>query len=272
MRPLGTSVVGRAALVSLFLLGGAFVQPALAAAADGQDRPAPEAQPAGVPLNQPDFFFARPHAAISLRGGWLFAGAGSDLFDFVTEQLTIDKGDFNAPAFDADLAFPLSNHLEAVVGFNISKVSHLSEYRDFVDNQLLPIEQTTTLTTRAVQGGVRYTLAPRGRNVSRFAWVPSRVVPYLGAGGGVVWYDFVQGGDFVDFVDLSIFSSRFRSTGWTPSVHAIAGADIQLYRRLYLSMQGQYQWAAADLGEDFVDFEPIDLSGFRVSTGVTLVF
>jgi hypothetical protein len=39
-----------------------------------------------------------------------------------------------------------------------------------------------------------------------------------------------------------------------------------------LSVEGRYVRAHADVGPDFVGFNGIDLSGFRVASGVNLVF
>jgi hypothetical protein len=224
------------------------------------------------PDRSADFLFGRPSTSIGLRGSWVFASAGSDLFDFVTRQLTIDKEDFNAPAFAADVAFNVTSRLQVEGGLEVTRMEHRSEYRDFVDNNLQPIEQTTALNTTHIMGGVRFALAPRGREVSRLVWVPNRVVPFVGAGAGVVRYQFRQYGDFVDFVDNSVFAESFRSTGWAPTGHVFGGVDIQIYRGLYGTFQGRYTKASAELSSDFIDFDPIDLSGFRMSAGINFLF
>ena len=41
----------------------------------------------------------------------------------------------------------------------------------------------------SLTGSVKYTLVARGLEVSRLAWVPRHVVPYVGAGGGALHYD-----------------------------------------------------------------------------------
>jgi hypothetical protein len=97
-------------------------------------------------------------------------------------------------------------------------------------------------------------------------------VPYVGAGGGAYWFQLKQRGDFVDFVDLSVFGDVFQASGWTPSAHVFGGTDIQLYRRLFLSLEGRYIWAAGNMGAEWVDFDPIDLSGFRIGTGINVLF
>jgi hypothetical protein len=202
----------------------------------------------------------------------VFARAGSDLFDFVEDQLTVDKHDFNGPAVAVDVGIALKRRVDLVSALQINRTSVRSEYREFLDNNRLPIEQSTRLKTVDLSGSLRYALLPRGYEVSRLAWVPRRVIPYVGAGVGAMWYAFEQSGDFVDFVDLSVFSDSFRSAGWAPSAHAFGGVDVQIHRRLFLTVEGRYVWANATLGNDFVDFDPIDLAGFRVATGVNFVF
>jgi hypothetical protein len=252
-------------------LGSILVLVALApslAEADQQQQQTPSTSPP----RSADFLFGQPKGAIGFRGSWVFQSAGSDIFDFVTQHLTLDKHDFDSPGFAADVAIAITPWLDVQGGVEWNRVSQRSEYRDFVDNRLQPIEQTTQLNATALLGSVRYSLRPKGQAVSRLAWIPNRFVPYVGAGGGVVHYDFRQFGDFVDFQDLSVFPESFRSSGWAPTAHVFGGVDLQLYRALYATVQGRLTKAAGDLGSDFVDFDPIDLSGFRISAGVNLLF
>jgi hypothetical protein len=108
--------------------------------------------------------------------------------------------------------------------------------------------------------------------VSRLAWIPRTVVPYVGAGGGLGKYSLRQNGDFVDSLNDHIFSDTLRSAGWSPVVHAFGGTDVQLYRHLMLSFEGRYTWQHSDLTGDFVNFDPIDLGGLRFAAGVHLAF
>lgn len=225
-----------------------------------------------LPDRQADFLFGRPKASVGIRGSWIFASAGSDLYDFVTRRLTLEKNHFNRPAFAADVAFNLTSRLQLEGAVELTRMQRASEYRDFVDNNLLPIEQTTALNTTHVMAGVRYALRPRGRDVSRLVWVPSKVIPYVGAGAGAVFYQFRQYGDFVDFVDNSIFFESFRSQGWAPTAHVFGGVDLQIHRGLYATVQGRFTKASGTLGSDFIGFDPIDLSGFRMSAGINLLF
>ena len=180
---------------------------------------------------RPDFLFGRPDGSIALRGGWVFARGGSDLYQFIERELTIDEGDFNTAHFATDVGITVSSRADVVAGLDYSQASVASEYREFVDNNRLPIEQTTSLKSLNLTGSIRFALAPRGREVSSLAWVPRTVVPYVGAGGGMLWYQFRQAGDFIDALDprLAVFSDSFTADGWTPSAHVLGGVDVKIF-------------------------------------------
>ena len=234
------------------------------------------AQDQGPPRQHPgsskDFMFGRPRGSIALRGSWVFARAGSDLFHFVTDQLTVESKDFNAPAVGVEAGVAIGSRIEALGGVEYSASNTPSEYRRFVDNLNLPITQDTQLRNVHVSGSLKIALRPRGESLSRLAWVPRGVSPYVGAGAGAVHFDFLQSGDFVDFVDSSVFTDVFRSTGWAPSAHVFGGSDVHIYRQLFLQLEGRYLWSSGKLGSDFIGFDPIDLAGFRITAGISMLF
>jgi hypothetical protein len=233
------------------------------------DRPAPP--PVGN-FPSADFLFGPPRGTVGVRGNWLFARAGSDWFSFVTSQLSLDKQDFNAPGIATDIGVPLGRRAEAVVGVDFNQSTTASDYRNFVDNNRLPITQTTRLRTTTLTGSVKYALVDRGLEVSRLAWIPRHVVPYVGAGGGALRYDLLQSGDFIDFTDNSVFPSTFQSGGWAPVAQAFGGVDVRVLKRVYLSLDARYQWSNATLDQTWVDFDPIDLAGFKLSAGANFLF
>jgi hypothetical protein len=219
-----------------------------------------------------DFLFGRPRGSLGARGAWQIGAASSDIYSFFNEELTIEKGDFDSFLFGVDGSFTVASRIDLVAGFEISRASVSSEYRDFVDENDLPILQDTRLTILPVTLSVKLYLTPRGHEVSRYAFVPAKVRPYVGGGGGFVWYELEQAGDFVDFVDLTIFTSAFHSSGWGFATQAFGGVEVSLTPRWFLSVEGRYLWSDADLGGDFSSFEPIDLSGARIGAGIGFTF
>jgi hypothetical protein len=243
----------------------------LAADARAQDSAPPPSSPA-ADFGSRDFLFGRPRGSVGFRGNWLFARANSEWYSFVTDQLSLSRKDFNAPGFAADVGFAVSRRADAVFAVEFNQSTQESEYRHFEDNNGLPINQTTRLWTTGLSGSVKFALVERGLEVSRLAWVPKHIVPYVGAGGGALRYDLQQYGDFVDFRTLRVFSSTLKSAGWAPMVQAFAGVDVLVLKRVYVTLDGRYQWSNATLGNDWVDFDPIDLAGFKLAAGASFVF
>lgn len=234
-------------------------------------------QPApAIAQPSPDFLFGSPKGMIGLRSGWLFSRADSELFAFVQRHLTVDRKDFNAPAIGVDVEAAMGPRASAIVGFDFARTSKDSEYRDFVDNQRLPITQTTRLTELNLSGSVKLAVTPRGREISSRAWIPAAVTPYVGAGAGILKYEFLQFGDFIDVntVNREIFTDTLRSSGWTPSAQVFGGVDVRVYKRLYLSGEARYLWSNATAGSDFSDdsLDSIDLAGLKATVGIHYMF
>lgn len=238
---------------------------------DGPD-PAAEGGLLGRQAGGGGFLFGAPSLSIGLRGGLTFARADSDIFDFNEELLTLDEGDFRAGTFGLDVGWLMSPRLQALFGVEYSRSSPVSEFREFVDVFGAPIVQETRLEMAPLTASLKLFLVPRGRSVSRYAWVPNGVSPYVGAGAGFTWYRYQQFGDFVDFVDLTIFTDQFVSQGWATSAHLFGGTEVKLTPRMTLALEGRYLWADAELGPAFLGFEPIDLSGLRTTAGVVFYF
>jgi len=198
--------------------------------------------------------------------------ANSGVFDLVTDQLTLEKADFRSFSFGGELAFTIHPRLDIVASVEYMGSRTPSEVRGYLNEADQPITQETTLKRIPVTGAVKFFLVPRGREFGRFAWTPSRFVPYVGGGGGALFYSFQQDGDFVDFQDLSIFEEHFRSQGWSPVVFGLGGLEVSLTRRLFLDFQLRYEWAENDLEADFRGFDPIDLSGVRATGGLFFRF
>ena len=243
--------------------------------AGGQD-PSSSSSSAQTQSSSPDFLIGSPRASIGVRGSWFMASAGSDFYDFVTDEFTLEKKDFNTGSFTAEFGVALNDRFEITGGIDLNGKSTPSEDRDeeelLANGTRVPIRQDTELKQMNLMVSAKFSLVPRGRAISRLAWIPSTFVPYVGAGAGYGKYELRQAGDFVDFVDKHIFTDTFRSEGWAPIIQAFAGTDIQMYKKLFLTLEGRYSWSQADLSSDFLDFEPIDLGGFRFGAGIRLGF
>ncbi len=238
------------------------------AASQSEEAPAPHL----------DFEFAEPRMSIGFRGGWAFNRSDGEIYDFLTDRLTLEKSDFDAPAFIVDFSWRLCSWLDVVFGVEYSERKRKSEDRDFVEVDGSAIDQSTRLTQVPLTLSLRIYPIGRGERVGQYAWIRKAVVPYLGGGIGGTWYELKQKGDFVDIGDPAVigdevvFSDVFTSDDWAFAQHAFAGLDIKLTRRLGLVLEGRYYWADADLKGDYVGFSDIDLDGARAMIGFNWKF
>ena len=184
----------------------------------------------------PDFLLGQPHGLAAVRGGWLLANTGSDLYDFITDQLTIDRIRLrhvvDVRRFRVLPELAARHHRHPRTG----RDDYRSEYQ-FTDTAGVPITQTTRREEWIVSGSVRMALLPRGRRISRFAWLPRTVTPYVGAGAGAVKYDISQIGALVTFGPCRFSTTVSVRKAGRPQVHALGGADIRVYQRLYLTTE-----------------------------------
>jgi hypothetical protein len=216
------------------------------------------------------YLFHRPDVTIGVRGGYSHANAASDVFDEVTTNLTLDRGDFSSLAFGADLIAHVNDRVDVMLSGAFSRSKHKSEFRDLVDNNDLPIEQTTSFDRIPFTVNVRLNLASPGRSIGQLAWIPNRIVPYVGAGIGTMRYRFKQEGDFVNFATNVVFPSVLVSEEWTLVGQGLAGIDYNFSPQLGVSLDARYLHARGDLGPSFKGFERIDLSGVTATVGLSV--
>ncbi len=227
---------------------------------------------AAQPMAGNGFLFGAPHGTISVRGGFAQPSAGSDVFSFVQEHLTLGRGDFGASALSGDIAVFVTDRLALQLSVGSSGRSVPSEYRDWVDNKELPIKQSTVLRRMPMMLGLRYYLVPPGRTLGRLAWVPARFAPYVAGGAGRVWSRFRQSGDFVDYKTLAVFHSTLRSDAWSYGGYGAAGVEYAMTPKVGLVAETRYDRASARMSNDFSGFDRIDLSGVSATLGLTFRF
>lgn len=229
---------------------------------------------AGAQTGGDGFLFRAPTATLTLRAGVDRAVGGGDVFDFVRDQLTFGARSLTGSSLGAELGFALGDRVDVVLGGGHLRARSQTHYRDFTDADDREIEQSNTFTRVPLTASVRAYLAPRGRSLGRFAWVPARLAPYVGAGGGAMWYRFDQAGDFIDVdsPDLAVVRGSARSSGWAPTAHAMAGLDLTLAPRVALTTEARYSWARATPTGDFSALDRIDLSGLGVTAGLSFRF
>ena len=218
------------------------------------------------------FLFRQPSGSLRIWSGYDRALANSPIFKFVTDTFTLSKRSFGAFAIGGDLSIRLAPRLDVMVSAAWAGSRAGSEYRNWMDTTHHPIQQTTSLERVPLTVSLKWYLVSPGHSIGHFAWVPSTFAPFVGVGGGLMWYRFRQYGDFIDFTDSTVVSDDLESDNWTGTLNAFAGLDVALGPRYILTGRAQYAWAKSHLGSDFVGPNSVDLSGLSVTVGVGVRF
>jgi len=218
------------------------------------------------------FLFEEPRISLKFESGYGIQRAQGEIFDEVTRVYTLDRRDFDSPYLGGEVGVRVGEQWDLALAVGYQSARTLSEFRDYVGTDDLPIEQITELRLIPVVASAKYFLKPRGRSVGRFAWIPETVVPYVGGGLGVMQYRFEQDGEFIDFDTLEIFRDRLTTQDNTLLVRASAGLDIAIAERFVLSGEARYNLARGSVRHDFSGFGNIDLDGLQLVAGVSVRF
>ena len=228
-----------------------------------------------------DFMFHAPKATVSFNIGYGIPGAGSDLFDEVTDMFTLGKSDFRAPLIGGGLSIFLKDRIDLAFEFSYASSSAWSSYATglpAIDER--PIEHDTHFTRVPVTASFKYFLMDRGRQIGNLSWIPTEWAPYIGFGGGGMFYEFGESGEFIDeqhveceTLGCPIFHGDYLSKGWAWVGHAFGGLQWALSPQWIVTVEGRYSLSDADLDRPaYVDYEPIDLSGFQGTVGFGIRF
>lgn len=187
---------------------------------------------------------------------------------------TVSASDFRDFSFGLTYVRSLQNWLE--LGFNMDFFDKTvrSAERDFVDEGGRSILHDSELSLVPLTADVRfyplgrYRIRPGGRYILQSTF-------YLGVGGGLLFWDYEERGDFVDKgPDPRIFGALFRDDGIALEVHGLAGVEIPVSPSTYLMFEGRYSFAEDKLGGDFSDLpeRDIHLGGAAIHGGFSFRF
>jgi hypothetical protein len=203
-------------------------------------------------------------AGLDLRLGGFFPRADSNLFHDDSQLYHVSKDDWEGFTGGVEGTFIVARNVELGVHMDGYGKTIDTSYRDFVDSNGGQIQQSLELDELPVGFSIRFVSTNRR----------TRLAPYLAVGGDLVFWQYEEHGDFVDFLDpqKAIIHDHFRSTGVAPGFHAAAGLRVALNEDFSLVGEGRYLYAKEhDMGEDFRGNE-LDLSGWSATLGLHIRF
>lgn len=220
------------------------------------------------------FLFREPRVTLKFETGYGFQRAEGAIFDDLLARQTLDRRSFDSPYLGGEFAVRVNDRVDLAFGVGYQGSSTVSELWDWEGTDGLPIEQVNELTLVPVVVSGRYLLKPRGRSIGRFAWVPEKLVPYVGAGLGLMSYSLEVNGEFVDESDpgYPIYQDRLTTSRNTFMARGAAGLDLALGSQFVLNGEARYNYARGTLDNDFSGFGDIALDGFQLVAGVAVRF
>jgi hypothetical protein len=170
--------------------------------------------------------------------------------------------DFNNVTFGAEWLFPLGNFLEGGVGVNYYQKTVPSFYVDLVDTDGSDIMQDLRLRTVPITATLRW--LPLGRRAA--------VQPYLGAGIGIIPWNYSEAGDFAD-PSYDIFTWEYKDSGTAIGPVVFGGIRVPVSRSFAIGGEIRYQ-QADDALDHSVGFQGdrIDLGGFTYQANFIVRF
>jgi len=196
--------------------------------------------------------------------GYFHPDGNSEYWDDKFTDFTGSASDFNDFSFLMDYRLPVSHAAAFLFGAGWYEGATTQAYRDWVDGSGRPIRHKTSLRTFELTGAFIYEIGERNYPIT----------PYVGAGGGFIWWELQERGDFIDFTDenLPIINTWYGSNDVTFSLFGLAGLDVRMNDNWSLVGQARYRWAEDELGGNFAGFGTIDLSGFDYVFGAAFHF
>jgi hypothetical protein len=213
------------------------------------------------------------------------------LWTIELDQMSFRPRDYNAAILGVSYDFFVNKYVSLDLGLDFYNRSQVGFYNDWVMNTLdqgdfaFPFElylgndivHSFKVGITPLQASVKF--LPLGRK--------ARIVPYVGGGASLVFWNVRMFGDMVDFADPYIYTdpeigdvdvypvvpvashTSGRSWGW----HAFGGFQVPIGYRVTIDAEARYQGGAmAHPGGLFVGFEPFDLSGLQLSAGLSFWF
>ncbi|MEE4270079.1 MAG: outer membrane beta-barrel protein [Thermoanaerobaculales bacterium] len=203
-----------------------------------------------------------PQNQLRFRLGLFEPTGDSDGWDGVFEGFTGSPSDLQDMVWGMDFVWFFGPNTGVLFGSSFFSGDTTSAYEDWQSFDGRDIRHTTRLEFADLTASF----------VVRFS--DGRFRPYLGLGGGIVWYELTDEGEFIDFgdPDLPVFWAWYGADGTAFTAHGLAGVDVAMSPHTSFFIEGRYRWAEDTLGDDYSGFGDLDLSGWEVSGGFAFAF
>ncbi len=214
------------------------------------------------------FLFSVPAHADSfyILGSYVAPDGDSDVYDQNKAETTFEVDDLNGfgGTFGYDHFIGEYVNLGGSVSFYENDTTVSDQEFEFPDGR----DIFRDIRLRIVPLEVNFRVLPIGRERA--------VIPYIGAGAGVYFWEYTEIGDFVidRFTDPNVITGVAFSDGADFGFNVHGGLQFPISRSLTITGEVKWSKVEGDLDVESFDpaFEPIDLSTLTYSGGVSFWF
>ena len=205
--------------------------------------------------------------ALVFKLGSFFPGGQSEQWNLNVETFDFQVADFNYVMGGVELDLALTSYIDVALGLDGYSRRVDSNYRDFVREDGSEIQQSFKLKVLPITGGLQFLPLRRFR----------RLIPHVGAGAGLYYFDYQEGGEFINGTSFEIVPGTFGDSGVVPGLYVSAGAEFMFSEGIdpgegwFVFGQFRRHWASTELAGDF-DHQRLDLGGTELAFGVSLRF
>lgn len=240
----------------------------------------------------PSFVFSD---VVSFKVSYFIPRAESDLWETEFENMNFTKNDFHATFLCFGYEYFLNRQISFIFSVDPYYRRKMGSYKEYVGYQFeegdfafptdyegeFSINHLFDVSITPICASLK--LAPFGRR--------GKLIPYIGAGGGVFLWNIKLQGNIVDFDDAWIYEDPDYGD---VDIYKIEEADIReenkigfgyqvfggfmcpVGRRLSIDAEFKYSVVKGHFKEGdeigFEGFEPVDLSGYQISVGISYWF
>jgi len=221
---------------------------------------AANAQAYGVPPG----YHPYERQSIRFRGGMFTPDGNSGFWDQNENDFTADANDFQDWTWGMDYTIDLAPNFALSFSGDWYETTQQQSYKDFEDDRGHRISHDTSLYIAPFRAGLMVKLVPP----------TAPVVPYLGAGGGVYFWDYHEDGDFIDFDSprLDVFHDHLHDSGTAFGYYLVGGLEIPVGSSFSVLAEGRWDHVSDSFSEDFSGFDDIDLGGLSIQGGIAWRF
>jgi opacity protein-like surface antigen len=236
---------------------------------------------------------------VSFKLDYFMPSAKSDFWTTEFNQMSFTRSSFQNTSFGFSYEVFLTRELSLVLGLDTFSKNKGGYYRGYVAYQFSTGDYAFPDTfqgdyTPGHSIGVTITpiqislkLAPLGRRM--------KVIPYIGAGGGIYLWSLRMVGDMIDFSTHDVFTDTegndiigypiYSIDAWEGGnglgriafgFHAFGGVMVPVANRMTVDAEFKYNNARGTSSDDpysgIKGFKPFDLGGYQIALGITYWF